>query len=50
MTLTALQKNIKTKENKNQEQKRQYNLNTYITSKHHHRVVLDNTLYPTAPI
>jgi hypothetical protein len=26
MTLKALQKNIKTKENKNQEQKRQYNL------------------------
>jgi hemerythrin-like domain-containing protein len=50
MTLKALQKNIKTKENKNQEQKRQYNLNTYITSKNHHLVVLDNTLYPTAPI
>jgi hypothetical protein len=50
MTLKALQKNIKTKENKNQEQKRQYNLNTYIMSKNHHLVVLDNTLYPTAPI
>jgi hypothetical protein len=50
MTLKALQKNIKTKENKNQEQKRQYNLNPYITSTNHHFVVLDNTLYPTAPI
>jgi hypothetical protein len=50
MTLKALQKNIKTKENKNQEQQRQYNLNTYITSKNHHIVVLDNTLYSTAPI
>jgi hemerythrin-like domain-containing protein len=50
MTLKALQKNIKTKENKNQEQQRQYNLNTYINSKNHHLVVLDNTLYPTAPI
>jgi apolipoprotein N-acyltransferase len=49
MTLKALQKNIKTKENKNQEQ-RQYNLNTYTTSKNHRLVVLDNTLYPTAPI
>jgi hypothetical protein len=50
MTLKALQKNIKTKENKNQEQNRQYNLNTYISSKTHHLVVLDNTVYPTAPI
>jgi hypothetical protein len=50
MTFEALQKNIKTKENKSEEQKRQYNLNTYITSKNHHLVVLDNTQYPTAPI
>jgi hypothetical protein len=50
MTLQVLQQNIKTNENKNQEQKRQYHLNTYITSKHHHLVVLDNTLYPKAPI
>jgi hypothetical protein len=50
MTLKALKKNIKTKENKNQEQKRQYNLHTYITSKTDHLIVLDKTLYPTAPI
>jgi hemerythrin-like domain-containing protein len=50
MTFKALQKNIKKKENKTQEQQRQYNLNTYINSKHDHLVVLDNTLYPTAPI
>jgi hypothetical protein len=50
MALKVLQKKYKNKSKQKPRTKKQYNLNTYIISKNHHLVVLDNTLYPTAPI